>query len=293
MIDQATACVFAMFAAIGSATFSVIIRMGQRYANATSGVVIGLIVSIPFLLLLVFIFSDLRSIDETAVLCFLVAGLLGPCFGRLFHFYGIHHLGVSRAVPLKSVQPLVAVILAYIVLGERPGTLIWIGTLMIVAGCALFSIKKRGDFSWNRRYMWLPIAAVIYFASGAIIRKIGLGILFSPLIGVTITSISGLIFILSFSFALPKDYRPNLSWGKAWYYYGLCGLVNTATFILSFHAIMRGDISITQPISSTSPFFALILSHLFLRDVEKVTVLIILGTFLTVGGALLVSWKFM
>tara|TARA_B100000686_G_scaffold194950_1_gene201874 strand:+ start:4677 stop:5558 length:882 start_codon:yes stop_codon:yes gene_type:complete len=292
MIDQTTACIFAFCAAIGAATFSIIIRMGQRYANATSGVVIGLIVSVPFLLALVLIFSDLRLIDRTAVLCFFVSGLLGPCLGRLFIFYGIHHLGVSRAVPLKSVQPLVAAIMAYMVLGERPSPLIWIGTIMIVGGCALFSIKKSGDLSWDRRYIWLPMAAVFSFAAGAIVRKIGLSILFSPLIGVTITTISGLIFILSFSFALPKNYRPNLAWGKAWYYYGICGLVNTGTFILSFHAVMRGDISITQPIASTSPFFALILSHLLLRDVEKVTLPIVVGTFLTVGGALLVSWKF-
>ena len=292
MIDQATACLFAFFGAIGSATFSIIIRKGQSYGNAITGVIIGLIVSIPVMFLLIFIFSDLKMLGKTALLCFIFAGLLGPCLGRFFIFTGIHHLGVARAVPLKSIQPLVAAIMAYIILGERPGTLIWIGTFMIMGGCTLFSLKKKGDLSWNRKLIWLPMAAVVSFAAGAILRKIGLGILHSPLIGVTITSIAGLIFILSFAFVLPKAYRPNLQWGKAWFFYGICGLVNTGTFILSFHAVMRGDISITQPIGATSPFFALILSHLFLRDVEKVTLPIVIGTILTVCGALLVSWKF-
>jgi uncharacterized membrane protein len=165
--------------------------------------------------------------------------------------------------------------------------------MMIVAGCAAFSIKKKGDAAWNRRLIWLPMAAVVSFASGAILRKIGLGMLHSPLIGVTFTSISGLIFVLGFSFALPKAYRPDLRWGKAWHFYGACGLINTATFLVSFHAIMRGDISIVQPFSAMTPFFALILSRLFLRDLERVTWLVVLGTILSVGGGALIGWRVM
>jgi drug/metabolite transporter (DMT)-like permease len=46
------------------------------------------------------------------------------------------------------------------------------------------------------------------------------------------------------------------------------------------------------PISSTGPFFSLIFSALFLRDVEKVTLRIVCAAAMIVGGVVLLTlWK--
>ena len=79
--------------------------------------------------------------------------------------------------------------------------------------------------------------------------------------------------------------------GKGVVFYGACGLINTLTFLLSFHAIMRGDITVVTPISSMAPFFALVMSHLFLRDVERVTGPVVLGTVFTVAGGAIIGWR--
>ena len=44
------------------------------------------------------------------------------------------------------------------------------------------------------------------------------------------------------------------------------------------------------PISSTGPFFSLMLAAIFLRGVERVTFRIVLSAALIVGGVLLISW---
>ena len=291
MNNPALAAAFALMAAVGSATFSIIIRKGQRYGNAATGVLIGMLVGTPILLAATALLWEPGWWHPRAYALFIAAGLAGPCFGRMFIFLGIHHLGVSRAIPLKSIQPLAAAMLAYTILCERPGPFIWGGTILIVAGCVAFSLKRKDDTSWSRRHIWLPLAAVVTFASGAILRKLGLGMLQSPLLGVTFTSLAGLVFFLGFSFVMPRSYRPDLRWGKAWYFYGACGLINTLTFLLSFHAIMRGDITVVTPISSMAPFFALVMSHLFLRDVERVTGPVVLGTVFTVAGGAIIGWR--
>ena len=51
MIDPLLCASFATFTAMVSATFSIVVRRGQKYANASSGVLIGLITNVPFLLL--------------------------------------------------------------------------------------------------------------------------------------------------------------------------------------------------------------------------------------------------
>ncbi len=291
MSDPALAAVFALGTAVASATFSIIVRKGQRYGNATSGVMIGLIVSAPILIAALALFGQPGWRRPGALALFVAAGLAGPCLGRVFIFLGIHHLGVSRAIPLKSSGPLFTAALAYTILGERPGPNIWAGTILIVIGCWAFTLKKKSDTSWSRRLIWLPLAAVIAFGFGAVFRKLGLGIIPSPLLGVTVTSIAGLIFLAGFSFVLPAGHRLDLRWGKAWYFYGACGLLNSLSFFVSFNAIMRGDITIVQPIFATAPFFALILSHLFLRDIERVTGLIVRGTLCTVAGGGLIAWR--
>jgi drug/metabolite transporter, DME family len=44
------------------------------------------------------------------------------------------------------------------------------------------------------------------------------------------------------------------------------------------------------PISSTGPFFSLILAALFLRDVERVTSRIVMSAAMIVAGVMLLTW---
>jgi drug/metabolite transporter (DMT)-like permease len=40
-----------------------------------------------------------------------------------------------------------------------------------------------------------------------------------------------------------------------------------------------------------APFFALVMSYLFLRDVERVTGLVVAGTALSVAGGVIIGWR--
>jgi uncharacterized membrane protein len=63
--------------------------------------------------------------------------------------------------------------------------------------------------------------------------------------------------------------------------------------VASFHyALDRGQVTVVIPVSSTGPLFALTLSALFLRDVERVTLKIVIGASLIIAGVLLITmWK--
>ena len=59
-----------------------------------------------------------------------------------------------------------------------------------------------------------------------------------------------------------------------------------------YYALSFGEVIVVIPVTSTSPFFALTLSAIFLRDIEKVTLKIVLGACLIVIGVALVTlWK--
>jgi uncharacterized membrane protein len=59
-----------------------------------------------------------------------------------------------------------------------------------------------------------------------------------------------------------------------------------------YYALYLGKVTVVIPISSTGPLFALTLSAVFLRDVERVTLKIVIGACLIISGVILISlWK--
>ena len=59
-----------------------------------------------------------------------------------------------------------------------------------------------------------------------------------------------------------------------------------------YYALDLGKVSVVIPISSTAPFFSLIFTAVFLRDVERVTLKIVMAATMIVGGVtLLTLWK--
>jgi uncharacterized membrane protein len=70
------------------------------------------------------------------------------------------------------------------------------------------------------------------------------------------------------------------------------GITISFSMVCIYYALDLGKVSVVIPMSSTGPFFSLILSALFLRDVERVTLKIVLAAALIMGGVLLIAlWK--
>ncbi|MEE9257613.1 MAG: DMT family transporter [bacterium] len=291
MTDSTLAAIFALTTAALAGPVGLIIRRGQRYGNAVTGVVIGLIVNLPLLIGATILLWEPGWWNLRAVMLFVALGLAGPLLGRVFMYQSIHYLGVSRAIPLIQVLPLTTAMAAFGLLGERPGPYVWAGTLLIVAGCVAITLKKKSDTSWDRRYLLFPLLCVAGFTAGNIIRKVGLNAIPSAVFGVTVTYASSLVFLFLFRRLIPPGHRPDLRWGKVWYFYGACGFCNTVTILLRFAATRYGDLTIVVPLFSMSSLFALLVSWLFLRDLERVTRTMVAGTLLVVLGGALITWR--
>ena len=57
-----------------------------------------------------------------------------------------------------------------------------------------------------------------------------------------------------------------------------------------YFAVQRADVVVISPIVSSSPLVTLLLAHLFLARLERVTRRLAAGAVLTVTGVLLVVW---
>ena len=291
MTDTWLAVVYSLASAITMGLFSFLVRRAENRANAVTGVLIGLAVSLPFMAGATLHLWQPGWWNVKALVLFAAAGAINPAVGRVFFFLSIHRLGVARAVPLISALPLATAGLGIAFLGERPGPIVAAGTLLVAAGCMGITSRKGMEGGWDRRFVWMPFVSVAAFSVAHLWQKMGLALVPSPILGLTAMSLSGAACLLLFGGLLPRAHRPALGRGAAWIYLGLTGLLNTLSILFHFSALRYGDLTVVAPLSSTAPFFSLLLGWAFLRESERVTLWVVAGTTLVVLGGALITWR--
>jgi DME family drug/metabolite transporter len=79
---------------------------------------------------------------------------------------------------------------------------------------------------------------------------------------------------------------------QCFWWFLAAGIVISLGMTCIYYALDLGKVSVVIPISSTGPFFSLMLAAIFLRDVERVTSRIVISAAMIVGGVMLITlWK--
>ena len=282
---------FSLSTALVVGSFTLFVRSGQRHANAVSGVLIGIIVSLPPLLAGAVWTWEPAHYQPLGWLFFALAGIVGPAVGRVCFFHSIHLMGVARAVPLNSTMPLFSAIIGILILGERPGPFILAGTVLIVLGCIGITAKRGEAQPIRGEYLLVALGSVVFFSISHMLRKLGVSASPNPLLGISIMSVSGGVFLYVFGQYLPPGLRPSLLVKKAWVTYSIGGSLNALSVLLHLYGLHYGDLTIVIPLAATAPLWALLLTAIFLRKIERITWPILLGTLAVVVGGALVAGR--
>ena len=282
---------FSLFTALVVGSFTLFVRSGQRYANAVSGVLIGIIVSLPPLLWGAVCTWEPAHYQPLGWLFFALAGIAGPAVGRVCFFHSIHRMGVARGVPLNSTMPLFSAIIGVLILGERPGPYVLAGTVLIVLGCMGITAKRGAAHPIRGRDLLVALGSAVFFSISHVLRKLGVDAAPNPFLGISIMSVSGGVFLYVFGQYLPPDLRPSLMVKKAWVAYSIGGSLNALSVLLHLYGLRYGDLTVVIPLAATAPLWALLLTAIFLRRIENITWAIFLGTVAVVAGGALVAGR--
>jgi uncharacterized membrane protein len=125
------------------------------------------------------------------------------------------------------------------------------------------------------------------FGGSSILRKAGLDFVDSPVLAAAVTAGTASVF----SFALlqirgGKEAFKLTRRSAAWLF--TAGFINTAATLSVFYALSYGQVVIVEPLVSSNPVMTLLLAAIFLRDVEVLSVRVIMGGLLAVIGTILV-----
>jgi uncharacterized membrane protein len=278
---------FSFQAALCFSIAHILIRRGLVESNAMTGSLISLSLSAVVLWCALPFFVPLSALANPALLIFVAAGVFAPGIGRTLSYVGIEKIGVARSVPIANSSPIFASIFAVIFLAES-----WVlqniaGTLLVISGVIVLSMAKPAQGKWRKVDVIYPLVGAVAFGASAILRKAGLGLVNIPLLAAAVTAGTAALF----SFALlqiqggrqaVKLTRRSASWLFS------AGVFNTAAMLSVFFALSHGKVVIVEPLVSSNPVTTLLLTSIFLRDVESLTLRVLLGAALTVTGTILV-----
>ena len=278
---------FSFQAALCFSVAHILIRRGLVESNAMTGSFISLSMSAVVLWLAVPFFVPLAALWNPAALIFVVAGVFAPGIGRTLSYVGIEKIGVARSVPIANSSPIFASIFAVIFLAETWVLQNVIGTFLVIGGIIVLSLAKPAQGEWRKLDVIYPLVGALAFGSSTTLRKLGLGFINIPLLAAAVTAGSAALFsLMLLQIQGGKEAFKLTRHSAAWLF--PAGVFNTAAMLSVFFALSHGKVVIVEPLVSSNPVTTLLLTAIFLRDVEMLTLRVIVGAALTVAGTILV-----
>lgn len=283
---------FALFNAFLFAFHNMLTKKGLRYSNAATAVITSLAVNIMVLWGVSILYVPLESLTRAGILIFVLVGLFQPGLTRFLTYKGIEHLGIAITDPIRASTPLFSAFFAILLLGERMTLPIFFATLLIIIGIILLSRRHGSVKELRPLFVFYPILASVLAGFSQVLRKFGLAAVPHPFLAAAVTASSSFTVSLLTVWLAGKGKETLRLNRDSLVFYLPAGIAVSLGMVSIYYALDLGQVTVVIPISSTGPFFALILSALFLRDVERVTLTIILGACLIIAGVLLITlWK--
>lgn len=268
-------------------------KKALRHSNPATAVISGLLINIIFLWGVSFLFVPLSSLTSASILIFAFVGLFQPGLTRLLTYKGIDTLGVAVTDPIRATTPLFSAMMAIIFLGEKLTLPIVCATLMIIAGITLLSWRNGSmKLGGSAVFLWYPIAASALAGATQVVRKFGLAAVPHPFLAAAVTATSSFVISIMTLWYVEKSQATWKMNRRCFWWFLAAGITISFGMVCIYYALDLGKVSVVIPIASTGPFFSLILTATFLRDVERVTLRIVTSAAMIVGGVLLLTlWK--
>jgi len=275
------------------ALHNMLTKKALRYSNPATAVISSLLINIIFLWGVSVLFVPLEALTSAAILIFVGVGFFQPGLTRLLSYKGIDALGVAITDPIRATTPLFSAAMAIIFLGENVTPPIIVATLMIIAGITLLSWRSGSmKLAGSAVYLWYPIAASALAGATQVVRKFGMAAVPHPFLAAAVTASSSFIVSIVTLWYVEKSQETWKMNRQCFWWFLAAGITISLGMTCIYYALDLGKVSVVIPISSTGPFFSLILAALFLRDVERVTSRIVVSAAMIVGGVMLLTfWK--
>lgn len=220
---------------------------------------------------------------------FFIAGVIGSGLGVLVLYQGVDRVGASVNTAVANSRPLFAAIVGFSLLGETLAPATVGGIIVLVVGIVVIALSRGGDIrGWRPVDLLFPLFAAFVFGIGNVIRRYGLTRTdITVFEGIAINAVGGFT-VLACYVVVVRGIDVLRAPRRAYGFFTLTGMSTAIALLALFAALERERVAIIDSISATAPLFALLLTALFLRDLEVITRRVLLGALLVVLGGILI-----
>ncbi len=293
---------FALLAAIGYSLFNIFNRKGMMNNNPGNVWDIRLIGSFSTLIVfclgvVILAFFDMSIIQEfkhlnmQAVLLLLLSGVSGSFVGALLITMAVSQIGASQtSVLYGGSNPLFAVLLSIVLLSEIPDLIGMLSVLAIIAGIVIVGYHgHEGTVVLLEKTKLaggiIALSAGLCFALAHMARGIALNLGATPNTAFIIPQAMSLMAITVIFYTQSRKLKDLKKISrKSLYCYiggGVGLLVGAYSTLIAFTMIPVWQ---AVAILSIQPLLILILSGLFLKQVDKISYRLVIGAFLVTLG---------
>jgi len=289
---QIETVILVIFSCLITSGSRILLKRGVVLANALTGMVYSLVVGWLALLILFTLSISNERLSVRGLLFFAAIGLVAPPVVRYLTYIGVEKVGPSRSDPVRSLTPLFALLIAFFIFGEAFNSQALLAGIFIVIGIFMLSLDSWRNSTvqvFRFKDLIYPLAAAILAGLIANFRKLGMSLEISPLSAAFSSATSAMLVF--FGFIMHRSRYRELVWNRASFkFFALSGLLVSITDIIDLVALRRLNVTMVAPLLAATPLFVIILSLIFLRDIERITLSLVAGAVLIfVGVALIVG----
>ena len=300
--------ILGLISAVAFGANSIITRRGMLRVSSNYVATMTVFTGPIFFLIVGSITGDLfklRQMPLQAYVYLALSGITHFALGRTWGYRSIQLIGSNRSNIVTSLNPVVTIILAMIILRETITLIMGIGILCTLTGPLLILLKERVipsavqlkanphgkelDRPTLYKGILYGIGAAIFWGSSAIFIKLGLEHGGSPIAGSFIAYLSASIAI-SPSSLFNKDHREEILHGdKQSFKIALfSGLTTNVAQLMRYIAMGLGSAIVISLMLRTMPLWVLLFAFIFNRKYESFSRWALLGNSFIITGTIMV-----
>jgi len=280
--------IFAFGSALFAGLTSILAKIGLKGVDSDLATALRTIVVLGFAWIVVFIVGSQGTISNISshTLIFLILSGTATGASWLCYFRAVQIGDVSKVSPIDKSSTVLAMVLAFIFLGESVSVLtLGAMALMIVGTFLMIQRTKADDEPVGNRRSWIIFACLsaLFAALTSILGKIGIEGVESNL-GTAIRTIVVLLMAWAIVFARKKHAGIGNIERRNWNFIILSGIATGLSWLCFYNALQNGPASIVVPIDKLSIVVTIVFAFLILR--ERISKRAVLGLIMLIAGTL-------
>jgi DME family drug/metabolite transporter len=271
-----------LMAAVSFSIGQTLISQSLRYSNATTAAWFTSGAS-GLILWLIALSNPMPEFTGRIILGASAAALFSPFLARILLYMAYTRLGLSRPTVVAGTSPVWATILAILFLGEPLSVFIALGTLATTGGVVLLVYEKLPRTDWKKIHLTFALFAAICFGARDVVGRFSVQGFASPLVAAALVPTIASILLSCLFFIRNDPFRFHLG-RKALPGFCIASLLYVNAYFSMFTALHGSRVVFVTAAIHAAPLFTLILSYLFLRKQERLSVRVVGGAVLVVMG---------